>query len=144
MVSRGASQNDRRRPRLFRSSIIPDLSLAQLSEDGDTVATDFHRLKDIDVAGFFGGGCADPSEGCGVDDAADSAEVEFGEDFEDGDVESVEIMEGEFADGGSGDDDLDARIGDLFEDLVHQDDERASIEPEWKRGPFRCVFPLLA
>lgn len=89
-----------------------------MSEHRDTVSADFRRLEDVDVAGFFWGGSADSGEGGGVDDAADSSEVKFGEDFEDGDIESVQIVEGEFADGGSGDDDLDARIGKVFEDLV--------------------------
>ena len=118
VVGRRASQHDRRRPRLFRPRVVPRVALSELSENRDAVSADFGRLEDVDVAGFFWGGDADAGEGGGVDDAAYSAEVEFGEDFEDGDVESVEIMEGEFADGGPGDDDLDARISDLFEDLV--------------------------
>lgn len=39
------------------------------------------------VIDFFGGGCADANERGGVDDAADTTEIEFEEDFEDGDVE---------------------------------------------------------
>lgn len=108
MVGRRASQNDGGRPRLFRPWIIPCFVLSELSEHGDAVSADLCRLEDVDVAGFFWGGSADSSEGGRVDDAAYSAEVEFGEDFEDGDVKFVEIVEGEFADGGPGDDDLDA------------------------------------
>ena len=118
MVGRRTAQHDRRRPRLFRPRIVPGLVLSQLSEHRDAVPADFSRLEHVDVASFFGGGGADARERGGVDDAADSAEVEFGEDFQDGDVESVEIVEGEFADRGSGDDDLDASVRDLFEDLV--------------------------
>ena len=120
MVGRRAAQDDRRRPRLFCPWIVPRFVLAQLPEDGDTVAADFGRLKDVDVAGFFGRRCADACQGRGVDDAADSAEIEFGKDFEDGDVESIEVMESEFADGGPGDDDFDTRIRNLLEDLVYQ------------------------
>lgn len=123
-VGRRASQHDRRGARLFRASVVPRFALSELSEHRDAVAADFCRLKDVDVAGFFGGGSADPGEGGGVDDAAYSAEVEFGEDLEDGDVESVEIVEGEFADRGSGDDDLDPRISDLLEDLACHRGER--------------------
>ena len=117
MVRGRASQHDRRRPRLLRPRVVPRVARAELSEHRDAVPADFGRLEDVDVAGFFGGGCADARERGGVDDAADSTEVELGEDFEDGDVESVEVVEREFADGGASDDDLDARISDLFEDL---------------------------
>jgi hypothetical protein len=118
VVGRRASQHDRRCPRLFCPRVVSRLVLSELSEHRDTVSADFRRLEDVDVASFFWRGGADSGEGGGIDDAAYSAEVEFGEDFEDGDVESVEIMESEFADGGSSDDDLDARISNLFEDLA--------------------------
>ena len=142
MVRRRAPQHDRRRARLFGARVVPRLVRAELSEDGDAVAADFFGLEDVDVAGFFGGGRADAGEGGGVDDAAESAEVEFGEDFEDGDVESVEVVEGEFADGGSGDDDLDARIGDLFEDLACHEGECSYETARAQGGPFQCVSPL--
>ena len=118
MVGRRAPQYDRRRPRLFGARIVPLLVLPELSEYGDTVPADFGGLKHIDVAGFFGGGRADACEGRSVDDAADSAEVKFGEDFEDGDIESVEVMEGKIADRRSSNDDFDPRISNLFEDLA--------------------------
>ena len=50
-------------------------------------------------------------------DAAEAAEVELGEDLEDGDVEPVEVVQRELADGGAGDDHFYARVGDLLEDL---------------------------
>ena len=117
MVSRRAPQYDGRRTRLVRTRVVPDFVCAELAEDGDAVAADFGGFEEVDVAGFVWGGCADAGEGGGVDDAADSAEVEFGEDFEDGDVEAVEVVEGEFADRGAGDDDFDACVCNFFKDL---------------------------
>lgn len=49
-------------------------------EDSKVVSTDLRRLKDVDVACFLWGGCADACERCGVDDTGYTAEVGFGED----------------------------------------------------------------
>ena len=55
--------------------------------------------KRVDEASLFGGPCALAREWSRVHDAAEPAEVEFGEDFKDGDVETVEVVESELADG---------------------------------------------
>ena len=89
-----------------------------MAEDGDAVAADLGALEDVDEAGLFGGGGAHARERGRVDDAAEAAEVELGEDLEDGDVEPVEVVQRELADGGAGDDHFYARVGDLLEDLV--------------------------
>lgn len=49
-------------------------------------------------------------------------------------------MEGEFADGRSGDDDLDARIGDLFKDLVYQKRCEYVVAYRTPRGTFSMCF----
>lgn len=80
-------------------SLIPILARSELTEDSDAVSTDLCRLEDIDKACFLWGGCADAGERGGVGDASYAAEVKFGEDFENGDVEAIEVVQGEVADG---------------------------------------------
>lgn len=73
-------------------SLIPILARSELTEDSDTVSTDFRRLEDVDITCFLCGGCADTGERCGIDDTSYAAEVKFGEDFENGDVEAIEVV----------------------------------------------------
>lgn len=88
-----------------------------LAEDRHSVTTDLDRLKHVDETGLFGCRCAHSSERRGRADPAQTAEVKLGEDLEDGDALAVEVVEGEVADTRSGDDEPDARVGDLLEDL---------------------------
>lgn len=73
-------------------SLIPILAGSELTEDGDAVSTNLCRLEDVDKACFLWGGCADAGERGGIDNASYAAEVEFGEDFENGDVEAIEVV----------------------------------------------------
>jgi hypothetical protein len=72
--------------------LIPVLAGSELTEDSDTVSTNLRRLEDVDIAGFFWCGCADAGERCGIGDTSYATEVEFGEDFENGDVEAIEVV----------------------------------------------------
>jgi len=87
-----------------------------LAEDGDAVAADLEGFDDVDGAHFVGHGGAEAGEGGGADDAAETAEFEFGEDFDEEDAVAVEIVEGELADGGACDDDAEARVVQFFDE----------------------------
>jgi hypothetical protein len=73
-------------------SLIPILTRSELTEDGDAVSTDLCRLEDVDKPCLLWGGCTDTGERGGVGDASYAAEVKFGEDFENGDVEAIEVV----------------------------------------------------
>jgi hypothetical protein len=92
MVGRRPSEHDIRCTGLLCVSSIPVLARSELTEDSDAVSTNLRRLEDVDVAGFFWGGCADAGERCNIGDTSYAAEVEFGEDFENGDVEAIEVV----------------------------------------------------
>ena len=75
-----------------------------LSEDRDAVAADLKGFNDVYGAHFVGHRGTETGKGGSADDAAETAEFEFGEDFDEEDAVAVEVVEGEFADGGAGDD----------------------------------------
>ena len=90
---------------------------------------DFLCLEDVGVASLLGSRAAETRKRDRTDDSAEATEVELGEDLEDGDVVAVEVVQGEVADGGAGDDDADAGVGDLFDDL------RRGVRPRrWTKG----------
>ena len=98
-VLRRTAEDDRRRARLLRAvgRVVVRVALDDLPQDGDAVAADLDALKDVDEASLFGGGRAHAREWGRVHDAAEAAEVELGEHFEDGDVHPVEIVQRELA-----------------------------------------------
>ena len=85
-----------------------------LPEDGDAVTANFEGLDDVDGAHFVGHGGAEAGEGCAAHDTAEAAELEFGEDFEDEDGIPVEVVQGELADGGAGNEDAEAGVVEFF------------------------------
>ena len=106
VVLRRAAENERRRA--GRVVLLP--------EDGDAVAADLERLDDVDGAHLVGHRGAEAGERGSADNATQAAELEFGKDFDDEDGVPVEVVESEFADGGAGDDDAEARVVELFDD----------------------------
>lgn len=115
MVLCGATKHDSRGLRL-------DLATRQgravvLAEHSDAITADFESLADINETSLFGRGCAKAREGSGGYDTAKTTKFKFGEDFEDEDVVSVEIVEGKLADVSACNDDLDAGCCDLGKDL---------------------------
>jgi len=63
-----------------------------LSEDRYAVATDFEGFHDVDVTHFIRHGGAEAGERGSADDAAEAAELEFGEDFDDEEAETVKVV----------------------------------------------------
>ena len=99
MVGSSSSKNDG-----GRSSAL----LSLLSKNGDSISSDLDGLEDVDVSSLLGGGSSDSSERGGSTDSAETTKIELGEDLEDGDALSVEVVKGEVSDTGSGDDELDS------------------------------------
>ena len=119
----------RRRRGTRRGSLLP-LPLPSCADRAAKLATtmtrsplvllpeaDFLCLEDVGVASLLSGGGTEARKRSRADDAAQTAEVELGEDLEDGDVVAVEVVEGKVADGGASDDNANASIDDLFNDL---------------------------
>ena len=65
-----------------------------LSEYSDTITAYLEGFDDVDGAHFVGHGGAEAGEWGGANDAAEAAEFEFREDFDDEDVIAVEVVEG--------------------------------------------------
>ena len=88
-----------------------------MTDNGDAVTADFDTFEDIDLACLLWCWCTETGKwGC-VNDSAETTEFEFGKDFEDSDVETVEIMKCKFTNRRPSNDDLYSRIGDFFDDL---------------------------
>ena len=98
-------------------SVIALITGVELTDNGDAVTADFDTFKDIDLACLLWCWCTETGKwGC-VDDSAETTEFEFGKDFENGDVESVEVVKSKFADCRACDDNLNTGICDFLEDL---------------------------
>ena len=60
-------------------------------------------------------GAPETGEGCGADNTAQTAELELGEDLDHQDIEPVEVVQGQFADGGTGNNDAETGIIQLLD-----------------------------
>lgn len=125
-----ASKNDRRGASLFRAvrGVIVRIALNHLAQYGNAVAADLDALEDVDEAGFLRCGRTDTRKWRGIDDAAETAEVELREDLEDSDVEAIQVVQRELADARARDDDLDPGVCDLLEDLRRSEDNAICVE----------------
>jgi len=63
-----------------------------LPEDCDAVAADLKGFDNVDVAHFVGHGGAQAGERGGADNAAEAAELEFREDFDEENGEAVKVV----------------------------------------------------
>ena len=65
-----------------------------LPEYGNAITAYFEGFDYVYGAHFVGHGGAEAGEWCSADDAAEAAEFEFREDFDDEDIIAVEVVEG--------------------------------------------------
>lgn len=120
-------------------------SLLSLTEDGNAVSTNLDSLNDVALSHLVDGGRSETGERGGTDDTAEAAEVKLGEDLDDEDAVAVEVVEGELADGGTGDEDVETRVGNLLEDLERANE--GELGEERRRAinaPSPCASPLRA
>ena len=90
-----------------------------LSEHGHPPPDDFLHFDIVAVSHFVGGGRSEAYQCGSAYGRAETAQLEFGSDFEAHHAVPFDEVHGHLGDGASGNDDVGASVGDGFDDFFH-------------------------